>query len=139
MNLRTLLMLLLPLIALTSCKDMVRGKELAEAAIVDFHRQFNEGKFKELYAAGHEDLKNATTEEDFVKLLEAINRKLGKHVKSTEAGWRVNSFNLKTVAVLTQKTEFEHGKGTETFSYIISGESCVLLSYYMQSNDMMMK
>lgn len=132
-------LLLLALFSLASCKDMVRGKDMAAAAIVDFHQQFNAGKFKELYAAGHDDLKAAAKEEDFVKLLEAVHRKLGKYVKSTDAGWRVNTFNLKTVVLLTQKAEFEHGKGTETFSYIVSGESCLLQSYYIQSNDMLIK
>ena len=139
MNLRTLLVSLLALVALSSCKEMTKGKGLAETAIVDFHQQFNEGKFKELYAAGHADLKSAATEEDFVKLLEAVHRKLGKQVKSTEGGWRINSFNLKTSVALSQTTEFEHGKGVESFSYIVSGDSCQLQGYHIDSKDMLLK
>ena len=139
MNLRTLLAILLALVALSSCKDMTQGKGLAETAIVDFHKQFNEGKFKELYAAGHADLKASATEDDFVKLLEAVHRKLGRQVKSTDAGWRINSFNLKTSVVFSQNTEFEHGKGVETFTYIVSGESCTLQGYRINSKDMMLK
>jgi len=139
MNLRTLLALLLALISLASCKDMTKGKGLAESAIVDFHKQFNEGKFKEIYAAGHADLKAAATEEDFVKLLEAVHRKLGKQLKSTEGGWRINSFNLKTSVALSQTTEFEQGKGVESFSYIVSGDSCQLQGYHIDSKDMLLK
>ena len=139
MKLRTLLALLLALISISSCKDMAKGKGLAEMSIVDFHQQFNEGKFKELYAAGHADLKAAVTEEDFVNLLEAVNHKLGKQVKSTEGGWRINSFNLKTTVALSQNTEFEHGKGIESFSYIVSGDSCQLQGYHIDSKDMLLK
>ena len=139
MNLRTLLALLLALISISSCKDMTKGKDLAESAIVDFHQKFNEGKFKELYAAGHPDLKAAATEEDFVKLLEAVSRKLGKQVKSTAGGWRINSFNLKTSVSLSQTTEFEQGKGIESFSYIVSGDSCQLQGYHIDSKDMLLK
>ncbi|MBB5030925.1 hypothetical protein [Prosthecobacter vanneervenii] len=127
------------LFCLVSCNDLVKGKGLADAAIVDFHLQFNEGNFKKLYAAGHQELKASATEEDFVKLLEAVHRKLGKYVKDGDGSWRVNTVNFKTVVSVSRKAEFEHGKGTETFSFIVSGESCLLLSYYIQSNDMLVK
>lgn len=139
MRLRSLLMLLLVIASLTSCKEMTQGKGLAETAIVDFHQQFNAGKFQAIYAAAHADLKSAASEDEFVKLLEAVHRKLGKQVKSTEGGWRVNSFNFKTVVLMSQNTEFENGKGTETFSFIISGESCLLQSYHIDSKDMLLK
>jgi hypothetical protein len=139
MKRRTLIALLVGLTSLTSCKDMTKAKGLADTAIVDFHKQFNEQKFKELYTAGHADLKAAATEADFLKLLEAVHRKLGKQVKSTEAGWRVNTFNMKTSAVVTQNTEFEQGKGVETFTYVVSGTSCTLQGYHINSQDMMTK
>jgi len=139
MNLRTLLALFLALLSLSSCKEMTQGKGLAETAIVDFHQQFNEGKFKEIYAAGHPDLKAAATEQDFVKLLEAVSRKLGKQVKSTDGGWRINSFNLKTIVSLSQTTEFEQGKGIESFSYVASGDTCQLQGYHIDSKDMLLK
>ncbi len=127
------------LVSLTSCKDMTKAKGMANTAIVEFHQQFNEQKFKGIYAAAHPDFKAATTEADFLKLLEAIHRKLGKQVSSTGTGWRVNSFNMKTSAVVTQSTEFEQGKGVETFTYVISGSSCTLLGYYINSQDMLTK
>lgn len=139
MNRRTLLLSLIGLAFLPSCKDMTQGKGLAAAAIVDFHKQFNDQKFKELYAASHADMKAAATETDFVKLLEAIHRKLGKHVKSTESGWRVNSHNFTTYVVSTQSSEYEQGKGTETFTYVVSDGVCKLQGYHINSQDMMTK
>lgn len=140
MNRRTLLSSLACLLLLTpSCKDMTQGKGLADAAIIDFHKQFNEQKFKEIYAGAHPDLKAKAKEEDFVKLLETMHRKLGKQVKSTDATWRVNSFNFKTNAMVGQDTEFEQGKGTETFTYLISDGKATLAGYYINSSDMMLK
>ncbi len=139
MNRRTLLALLLPLCALTSCGDMTKAKALAATSIVSFHQQFNEGKFKDLYTTSHADLKTAATEADFLKLLEAVHRKLGKQVRSTEGGWMVNSHNMKTTITMTQKTEFEHGKGTEKFSFVVAKGVCTLQGYFIDSQDMMIK
>jgi hypothetical protein len=122
-----------------SCKDMTQGKGLAAAAMVDFHKQYNDQKFTALYADSHPQLKAAATEADFVKLLEAMHRKLGKHVKSTESGWRVNSHNFTTYVISTQNSEYEQGKGTETFTYIVSDGACKLQTYHINSQDMLTK
>ena len=137
---RRLLPLCLALsILLPSCGDMTKGKALADAAVTDFHRQFNEGKFSALYKAADPGLKAASPEADFLKLLEAVDRKLGKHLKSTETGWQVKTFNTTTTAVLTEQSEFEHGTGTETFTYVISGGSGALKAYFINSTDMITK
>lgn len=121
---------------LTSCKDMRQAKSLADPAIVDFHKQFNDKKFKDIYAASHPTFKAAAKEADFLKLMETIHKKLGKQVKSTEAGWKINSYNLTTYATLTQDTEFERGKGTETFIYIVEKGACSLHGYNINSQDL---
>lgn len=139
MKRRTLLLLLLGITSLTSCKQINKARELSDKAVVDFHLQLNEGKFKEIYAAAHADLKSATTEEDFVKLLDAVHRKLGRQVKSTSQGWRLNTVNGRTTMTVTHESEFEHGKGTEIFAFAISGESCTLREYQINSQDMMIK
>ncbi|MEQ1934374.1 MAG: hypothetical protein ABL962_10940 [Fimbriimonadaceae bacterium] len=139
MTRRSLLTLIVLILPLSSCKDMTKGKGMADAAIVDFHAKFNDAKYKEIYTASSADLKKASPEADFIKFVEAVHRKLGKHNKSTEAGWRVNTFNFKTTAVVTQNSEFELGKGVETFTYLIDGASCTLQGYHMNSQDMMMK
>jgi hypothetical protein len=139
MNRRFFITLFLGLCSITSCKDMAKGKGLADSAIVDFHKQFNEQKFKELYTSAHSDLRAAATEADFLTLLESVHRKLGKQVRSAESGWRVNTFNMKTTAVVTQDTEFEQGKGVETFTFVVSGASCTLQGYHINSRDMMTK
>lgn len=124
---------------LTSCGDMRKAQGLAETAIVVFHQQFNEQKLKEIYAATHPDFKAETKEADFLALLEAMQRKLGKHVKSTDAGWMINSVNGQTSIKVTQESEFEQGKGTEIFNYRVSDGTCTLRGYDIQSRDMMVR
>jgi hypothetical protein len=133
------LLALVCLLVLPACKDMTQAKGLSETAITDFHRQFNEGKFKEVYAATHANFKKAATEAEFVELLDAMQRKLGKQVQSTGTGWRVNSINGKTTASLSQDTKFEHGKGTESFVFVISDGKCSLENYDIQSRDLIVK
>lgn len=118
---------------------MTKGKGLADASIVDFHRQFNDKKFKDIYNAAHADLKAAGTEADFLKLLEEVHQKLGKHVKSTEAGWGMNTFNMKTSVAITQNSDFEQGKAVEQFTYVVSAGACTLQSYYINPQGMMTK
>ncbi len=139
MTRRSLVILIALILPLASCKDMTRGISLAQAAALDFHAKFNDSKFKEIYAASSADMKKVSTEADFVKFVETVHRKLGKHTKATEVGSRVNSFNFKTTAIITQNSEFEQGKGVETFTYLISGDSCTLQGYHINSQDMMMK
>ncbi|MDB6074762.1 MAG: hypothetical protein JWO89_2402 [Verrucomicrobiaceae bacterium] len=139
MTRRSLITLVALILPLASCKDMTAGKSLAQAAILDFHAKFNDSKFKEIYAASSPDMKKASSEADFVKFVETVHRKLGKHTKATDAGWKVNSFNFKTSAIISQNSEFEQGKGVETFTYLISGNSCTLQGYHINSQDMMMK
>lgn len=131
--------MLVCLFVLPACKDMTQAKGLSDTAIEDFHRQFNERKFKELYAAAHADFKKTSTEAEFVELLEAMHRKVGKQVKSTGTGWRVHSINGKTTVSVSQGTQFEHGKGTENFVFVVSGGRCSLERYDIQSRDLIVK
>ncbi|MDB6054742.1 MAG: hypothetical protein JWN25_2265 [Verrucomicrobiales bacterium] len=122
-----------------SCGGLVNGKQIAEHGVVDFHAVFNEGQVRDIYAASGARLKNSVTEKDFLKLLEAVYLKLGKVTTSTTTGFKVMARNLTTTVVLSQKTTFEYGSATETFSYEIRGETPVLISYQIISNDLILK
>lgn len=138
-KLTALLALLLAVVSLSSCKEMTESKDKSEHAVADFHQQFNQQKFKEIHAAGNAEFKAAEPEADFVELLTAMHRKLGRHVKTARDNWRFSSINGKTTVTITQHNEFEHGKGVETFVFTVSGGTCVLQSYHIESWDMMIK
>ena len=47
--------------------------------------------------------------------------------------------NFKSTARLTQKTVFEHGEGTESFTFALDGTNAVLQTYNIQSMDLIVK
>jgi hypothetical protein len=65
-----------------------------------------------------------------------VHRKLRSVVKSTTVNWSVRNFNLETSVVLVQNTQFERGSGTETFTYVTSGEEVKLAGCHIESTDL---
>jgi hypothetical protein len=124
---------------LCSCKDTRSASPLAQAAVVSFHTDLNAGKWKEIYDAASPTFRGAATEKDWLDLMDSVKRKLGKHVKSTTTGSRTSTVNLNTSTALTLNSEFELGKGTETFTYSITEGKAVLVGYNLNSMDMMRK
>jgi hypothetical protein len=102
------LFLIIALLA-SGCGGMLNGKKAAEQSVANFHKLFNEGKLAEIYSAGHSKFKSATTEKQFVELMSAVQRKLGKVTQTSNAGFNVRTFNLTTTVVLNQNTTFEQG------------------------------
>ncbi|MGQ0542979.1 MAG: hypothetical protein ACT4O9_14175 [Blastocatellia bacterium] len=121
------------------CTEAKNARPAAEFAIAEFHERFNHGQIGEIYHAAHSNFKAATTEDEFNKLMNAVTRKLGKVKSTTNQNWNVKAFNLTTTIVMVQNTEFEQGKGTETFTFAIDGEKAVLLGYYINSSDLIFK
>ena len=66
----------------------------------------------------------------------AVHRKLGLATRTTNKNWSMRRFNLQTSVMLVQQTQFEHGAATETFTFVVRGESATLLGYNIQSVDL---
>jgi hypothetical protein len=127
-----LLLLALLLAASTSC-SLTKGKGIAEAAVVQFHNQFNAGQFHEIYAQTDEGFKKGTNEADLVELFEAVHRKLGTVNQANPAGWGVNTTPSGTMATLSYEVEFSEGKGQEEFVFHIEGNKALLYHYNINS------
>jgi hypothetical protein len=123
---------------LTGC-GAIKGKAAAEKAVSEFHDKLDKGDFKSIYSETHADFKKAATEKDFVALLEAVHRKLGKLEKSEPAGWNANTFNFQTNIVLTYKTKFAEGDAVETFNYRVDGDRAQLCGYNINSPTLITK
>ena len=118
---------------------MLKGKQAGEQAIAEFHRLYNEGKVADIYAASDPKFKNAATEKQFLDLMGAIQKKLGKVKDSKNAGFNINTFNLTTRVVLNQETTFAQGSGVEVFTFEMNGDKAVLVGYNINSNDLILK
>jgi len=108
-------------VALSGC-DMLKDKSIAEEAVTDFHQKLNDGNFQPLYSNADDALKSAATEKDFLALLGAIHKKLGKVQSSSETNFSINDVNFVTKIVLVYDTKFDGGDATETFTYRLSGD-----------------
>jgi hypothetical protein len=128
-------------VALTfsGCGGFFKGKQAGERGIAEFHKLYNEGKFKQIFDASGTAMKTATPEQKFLDFLGAVQRKLGKMTQTTNAGFSINTFNLTTRVVLTQTTKFEQGDATEVFTFEMNGDNAILVGYNINSADLILK
>jgi len=134
---RNLILALAACLLITGCGDTIKGKSIAESQVVNFHRQLDSAHFDEIYANADDAFRNAAPKEKVLGLFSAIEKKLGKVKSSSTKTWNVKTFNFVTTVILVADTEFEHGKGTETFTFQISGGKASLVGYNINSLDMM--
>jgi hypothetical protein len=123
------------LLGLGGC-GMSAAKAKAGTAMEAFHEQLNAGDFEAIWNSTDDTFRNATSRPTFEKIEAAVHRKLGRVLRTTDAGWRMQSFNFKSSIVLQQKTVFEHGSGTETFTFVIHGDEVKLAGYYINSTEL---
>jgi hypothetical protein len=120
-------------IALLAGCSMSKDTELAQTQISAFHSELDAGTFQHIYTSSSPDLQNAISESDFVKLLETINRKLGKVKTSTQQTWNVASTTSGTFVTIVNKSQFEQGPGDERFVYRIDNGVAKLAGYHINS------
>ena len=125
------------LIAGLGCQSMSEGKPAAEKAVTRFHQMLGEEKFTEIYDGSDKRLKDAATRDELVKLLRSVNSKLGKVTSTETQTWRVGNYNLVSTVELVQATQFERGKGTEQFVFVIDGKEARLAGYHINSVDLL--
>lgn len=125
--------LILSLAAVFSSCAIGKHKESAEKAVERFHRQFNDGKFREIYAQSAEDFRKSTSEADLIALMDAVRRKLGTVVNATSRGWHVNANTSGTFVTVGYEVDFSEGKGNEQFVFLITKGQALLYNYNVNS------
>jgi hypothetical protein len=129
------LLLGLAALALGGCGAMA-SKDQALAAVDTFHAQLNAGNLDAIWNDADDAFRAAAPRDKFEKFVGAVHRKLGQVMKTTSAGWSVNSYNFKTRVVLKQTTQFERGNGVETFTFAVNGAAVKLVGYNIESTDL---
>lgn len=110
----------------------------AEAQISTFHADLSSGRFDDIWTETSQDLRQATSKDDFLNLMKAIHKKLGPVKKSENVGWNANATTGGTFITVQMETEFARGSGTEQFVYRKSGEQLELSGYNINSRDMLL-
>ena len=122
---------------IAGCGDTFKGKAISEPEIAAFHARLDSSRFDEIYETAAAGFQEAGSKEKSIEFLSAVPRKLGRTKSCNIVSWKVNTFNLKTVVVLTTDTEFERGKGSETFTFEVTDGKATLLGYNINSREMM--
>jgi len=124
-------------ILLSSCGSSTKSVELAQQSVEQFHSQLDSEQFAGLYAASDEKLHQATSESDFVKLLDAVHQKLGNvqqsNLRNTGVAWFAGQG---TTVTLVYQTKFAQGTGMEKFVWHIKDNAAILYGYNINSNEL---
>lgn len=126
-------------LCLGGCGGLTKGKAAADAAIVRFHEQYNAGRLDAIWEGAHPKFRSASKKEKYEQLLHAVQNKLGKVTSTANVNWNVGAFNATTTVKMAQKTVFEKGEGTESFTFEMDGEKALLVGYNIQSMDLITK
>jgi len=122
---------------LSSCGSPTKSVELAKQSVEKFHSQLDSGQFVDIYAASDEKFHQATGEANFVKLLDAVHRKLGviqqSNLQNTGVAWYTGQG---ATVRLVYETKFAQGSGTETFVWHVKDDAVTLYGYNINSNDL---
>ncbi len=124
---------------------MVKGKDDADGAVAEFHRQFNGGAYDAIWDSAGDELKGTISRQDFAALLAAVRRKLGDFTGSTTRSWNVNSRNLTTYVTLVQDSRYATakaettGNAAETFLFVVKDGRAKLVGYNISSLDLILR
>jgi len=114
--------------------------ELAQQNVEQFHSQLDSEQYTAVYAACDEKFHQATSESDFVKILEAVHRKLGNVQRSSLRNTGVAWFAGQGATVtLVYETKFAAGAGIEKFVWHIKDNGAALYDYNINSNELVTK
>jgi len=107
--------------------------DLARDEAVRFHRQFDAGRFKEIYADTGPQVRREMSEAEFVTFLADMQMQLGKVAQTSATGSNVEATGKGKVVTLTYNTQFANGVAEETFAYTVEGGRTTLTNYYIKT------
>lgn len=123
---------------LTAC-DTSADIESSLQAVRDFHDMIDAEKFSIVYEHTSEDLKKASSQQEFTALLDAVHRKLGK-TKSLELVGKSFFYSTSGETItLNYRTTYEQGEAEESFIYQIQDKTALLGGYHINSNALIMR
>ena len=117
---------------LSACNPMAQ-LEQSETKIEKWHATYNEGDARTLYGLTSQEFRDVTSIDEMNQLVALVTDKMGKVSSSERAGFNINTNNGVTSTVVTMKTMFEKGEGTETFTFQGSGDDTRLVGWNVDS------
>ena len=121
-------LLVLPLL-LASCA----GTDDAKRGVANFRARAAQTSFSEIYWRAAPEFRQSATEEQFLRLMTALDQKLGRWTSAGEPGWNVTRGTAGQVVNLTYQSQFAKGAVSEQFTWRIEDGEPVLLGYHANS------
>ena len=130
-------MLAAALLALAGC-DGPQSVEDASMKVATFHQRLDAEDYEAILNDSGPDIREGDSRA-FMRLLAAVNGKLGKVRESKQTGWRSQVDTAGSFTEVIMQTTFERGRGEETFIYKGSGAEQKLAGYHINSDEMMLR
>jgi hypothetical protein len=111
----------------------------ADAAVTQFHAELNAGNFDQIYAGSDTAMKNASSQEKFVALLDAIHRKLGMVKSANRQTFFMNYGTSGKFLRLTYATQYDADNAAEEFVFRVDGNNVRLVGYHINSEALVTK
>jgi len=120
-------------LALAGC-SFGRSRAAAEAAVAHFHQELDQGHYQGIYQATAPQFRQATSDGQFVAILETIHERLGAASGADQTNWHYDYDNGTTTVTLDYNTRFASGQATEHFVWLMGeDDSARLLTYDIHS------
>ena len=115
-------------------KDSAKQALTLETAM---HQKISSGDLTGIYDGADQRYRDAVTRQKSHALYSSIARKLGSPLDCTQGNTRFNVTTSGTTIVSVCNTKFsKDATGIETFTWIKSGDQFKLLSYYINSSEL---
>lgn len=115
---------------------LLQGHELADAAVERFHQHLNQGEFDLIAAQADEAFTQNGKQEELIKFLDVVHRKLGDANQTTFVYIRVNTTPNGTFISTDYRTTFAKGSGLETFTWVRKNRALSLYGYHVDSKEL---
>jgi hypothetical protein len=118
---------------------LIQGQRQADVTVQHFHDQLNAGQYEEIYGEGTDELRGEDYKHgEFLKILSAVHAKLGNVESSSLQNISLTTNLNGTFLVTVNKTTFEKGEATETFTWRKEDGGLKLNGYNIQSNALVL-
>jgi hypothetical protein len=114
---------------LVSACQVSQNVILSEDEVKEFHQLYNQKQFSKIYSGADDSYRDGTTEEDSEMEFRSMHGKLGKMKKTEKVSSGINPTSRGTFANLVFRTEFEKGKATERFVFVVNEKEARLSTY----------
>jgi len=96
---------------------MLRGRSESNAAVQQFHREFNSGDYETIAKEADEAFSETTRHDALLSVLQRVHGTLGDETNAILTGISVNASNGASYLNATYQTAFAAGSGVETFEW----------------------